>query len=117
VIPAQTTMYVVTGVNPPANCSSSRSITVNVDACLGVEEQNAHRKSVAYPNPVSHELVLENDEESMVDVYNELGMLLMQKHMKAGKEAINTENWTSGIFFVRVSGKNGSQVFRIIKTE
>jgi len=69
-----------------------------------------------FPNPVENLLhinaTLSNFE---VTVYNTLGQQLEHNSYQNPEVAINTEPWSSGIYFVTVKSENHSAVFKVIK--
>jgi predicted MPP superfamily phosphohydrolase len=72
-----------------------------------------------YPQPARDELNLyfKSDSEKQVSILNELGQILMHRNLPAGQENIklDTRQLTPGIYFVKVSDKEGSAVKRFVK--
>ncbi|HYC28531.1 MAG TPA: T9SS type A sorting domain-containing protein, partial [Chitinophagaceae bacterium] len=116
VMPVHTTTYMVTGINPPANCAAGRTVTVTVDPCSGIDERSINGISV-YPNPVNNELFVESGKQVSIRVYNEIGMLILEKSLTSGKNKIITERWNQGVYFIRISDTNKNSIHRIVKSD
>lgn len=112
---AQVLTYSYTDNN---NCSGTAVVTVNVNACVGIAEQQDGSAVKVYPNPAT-------DFISVVIMPAENGQVQVQMFDLAGKAAseqfafnvsgnmsntlpVNTANVASGVYLMRVT--NGTQV-------
>jgi subtilisin family serine protease len=72
-------------------------------------------KVLVYPNPATDRIniVLSQKEESEVQVYDQTGRLI-HKEKLSDSTGINTQNWSRGIYFVKVNGKEFSGTTKIV---
>lgn len=68
-----------------------------------------------YPNPVKENLFINLLEKSIVAVYNISGQLVFTKSLSEGKNMINTSEWKTGMYYIRISGASGDKTFKVIK--
>ncbi|ALJ04754.1 hypothetical protein APS56_06275 [Pseudalgibacter alginicilyticus] len=74
--------------------------------------QNISRKTILYPNPVQNTLHIENIENIItIQVYNSIGQLI--KETKEGK--INFNDFTGGVYFLKILSNNGLEIKKILK--
>ena len=115
VSPTITTVYSVS-VND-GFCSVTSNIVQNVNTCTAINEVSNGSPIVIYPNPFNDSFNIKFDsnigkgEENHVYVYNTLGSLIFSAKVIDEEFVINTVNWSSGAYLVRVSNK----VYKIIK--
>lgn len=97
--------YAYTDTN---GCSGSASVTVVVDACVGIQEAGASAFSL-YPNPSTGLLNINlSQENSTVEVFDVLGNKVAgQKFNTSGTVQIDLSNQPQGVYFVQVT--NGTQ--------
>jgi hypothetical protein len=63
-----------------------------------------------YPNPASDKLMianLYNDEKTVVNIYNNIGALVLTQQIQANSSSVNTieiENLSNGLYTVEVIG-------------
>lgn len=80
-----------------------------LDDTVGIEEfSNA---SIFFANPVKNEMLIKsNSSIQAISIFNVLGQQLFSAKYNSEKETnINTQNWTSGIYFMNVSTNEGMQ--------
>ncbi len=117
VTPNATTSY--TAVSTEINsCHNSSALTVSVNACSGISGVGMEMGSVSvFPNPSSGltnlTINLIQNENVSVSVMNNVGELVFDspaKSMEAGVNSLvlNTENWASGVYFIKVSSQHGT---------
>ena len=81
----------------------------------GLGEQD-HHALVLYPNPVSDKLTVEADEDlGTVEIYNLMGALVYSQKNCDNKVEINTSDWPSGIYFIRLTNNKTSETRRCVK--
>ncbi|HLP19425.1 MAG TPA: Omp28-related outer membrane protein [Chitinophagales bacterium] len=93
------------------NAVKSNKVTPLVSSIRETEENNSFS---VYPNPVGNTLHISGNDASgknMVDVFNLLGSKIFSEKLPATNFTINTTNWTSGVYFVRI----GNATKRIVK--
>ena len=73
-------------------------------------------KTTLYPNPAASRIYINNlDGFDFVTIYNASGKAVFERRMDAMLNEIDTESFVSGLYFVRLSGKNKNQVFKVVK--
>ena len=94
--------------------TTSRTLTANLINTEGLGEQG--NIIVVYPNPVSDKLIVEAAEAiGTVEVYSLVGALVYSQKDCSNKVEINTADLPSGIYFVRLTMGEGTQVRRFVK--
>jgi hypothetical protein len=66
---------------------------------------------VFYPNPVTDILHVKLSENAKVQVFSLAGELLMENNYTSGNADINMNDFSSGLYLVKIHGKT----FRIVK--
>jgi hypothetical protein len=96
-------------------CTATATFTMNVSICSGfsnISNENEWAFSL-YPNPFNQTLFIDGLNEVKVYVYSSLGQLI---HYEEGKSiAVNTKDWASGIYIVRLKSGNHFEVRKVIK--
>lgn len=73
-------------------------------------------KSKVYPNPVADRIYIINlDDFDFVTLYNANGKPVFERKLDAMLNEIDTRNLVNGLYFVRLTGKNKNQVFKVLK--
>jgi hypothetical protein len=96
VIPNITTSYLVEGMGS-SGCIGKTTVTLTVDACTGINEQDEARLLV-YPNPNNGSFTIQNSNEGNLEIYNETG-----QHIRTVRAATNgslVEGLKPGIYFI-----------------
>lgn len=116
VSPSVTTTYTATSTDA-TGCANKASITVTVSTCQGIATNGANIGSISlFPNPTSGftslNIELVQNEIVSISVMNSVGQEvynLPANNLNAGMNTIqlNTENWASGVYFIKVSAPNG----------
>ena len=98
--------YTVTGTLN--GCSASDAITVSIDPCIGLDENENFFLSL-YPNPTSNLLKIESSviENTSFSVYSIDGKLITTGLLVNGKSEIVTMNFAPGKYFIHL-GQNVS---------
>lgn len=115
VSPSTTTVYSVTVTD--GLCNNSSSVTQSVSACTSLNELSNSNSINIYPNPFNESFNLSWDssltlgEETQIYVYNALGSLQLQTKTTETKITINTKDWNSGSYFIKINTK----AYKIIK--
>lgn len=84
---------------------------------IGINEVNAGRNVVIYPNPAQNKLQVKADAGfETISVINLLGQVLHNgRIMDTQKLEINVSSYESGVYFIRLEGKNGVVTKKFIK--
>jgi len=77
-------------------------------------------KIITYPNPFNSILTIEANTDSLVrgkrlNLYNVTGQLYLTQTIQSKKTVLNVANLPSGIYILRIEGKKGENVYKLIK--
>lgn len=86
----------------------------------GIQQHTKTNQFNIYPTLVENELIIENYNSNQIvdiEVYNINSNLIFNSKINSSKNVIkiNTTNWNSGIYVVRIKGRDKTEVQRIIK--
>ena len=104
VSPTQTTTYTVTATS---TCVNTASITVIVDACLGVNENDQDDLMVLYPNPTNLSMTIEGENlinYQHVELRDVAGRLILVKKVSGSKMNIDLSHVTNGNYIIHILG-------------
>jgi hypothetical protein len=98
-------------------CASDKSNILNV-SLLSIGEYSFENVKV-YPNPVNNELVIDwgtDQQDVQIDILNMLGQSVIHATTKSEtRKTIATDRMASGVYFVKITGKDGKAgVVRIL---
>ena len=81
---------------------------------LNVDEQVNNATYSIYPNPASDYIKLSaiSSQQSVVKIYNALGMLVDEYEMNSSEIEINVSDYNSGIYFIDIDGVMNKLVIR-----
>ena len=99
------------------NCGSDTA-TTTVVVITGINEHNNSIEATLYPNPVSDFLSVKADNINTISVFDLKGKLVnLVEADKADEWILNTKEYKSGIYFIRIDTDKGNAVrkFEIIK--
>ena len=68
-----------------------------------------------FPNPFSNTIQLNLNENSIVKVYNSLGILVHESKLDKGEQRIDTESLVSGIYILYIQSKSGTENIKLLK--
>ena len=71
--------------------------------------------NTAFPNPFSNTIQLNLNENSIVKVYNSLGLLVDEYKLDKGQQQINTQTILNGIYILSIQSKSGSENIKLLK--
>lgn len=117
VSPSITTIYTVNASNN-FNCNNTSTITLNVNACVGITENAGHQfKIKIYPNPSNEFITIESEKNfNTISIKDLLGRELITI-------SINSENiyrlriadLLPGAYFISVNNESTTNTYKIIK--
>ncbi|MBU0489798.1 MAG: T9SS type A sorting domain-containing protein [Bacteroidetes bacterium] len=115
--PAVSTHYDVTGVGHYAFSEWKilpRSVS-DVSVSSSVSENTTPGISV-YPNPATDQIrILNAENNSQFVVLNALGMQITSGTTTPNQTVINVSNWSTGVYFIRLSNGGNSRTIRFVK--
>jgi hypothetical protein len=110
--------YVVTGTNS-FGCTGSATMTIKVNACTGIRDQNGAMPSVkVFPNPSTGVFQIQGEREMNLQVVNELGQVVKYITLNAKNAYTETvRDLPAAIYFVTGESNHEKFVIKIIITE
>lgn len=71
--------------------------------------------NAVFPNPFSNTIQLNLNENSIIKVYNSLGLLVDEFKFDKGQQQINTETLLNGIYILSIQSKSGTENIKLLK--
>jgi hypothetical protein len=102
----------------PIESSAIRTaITVNVEVCTGIVKPNVVGKPTIniYPNPADGIYFVELTEASKLKILDCLGQVIFERQLSTGKNIINLDNYSNGVYFFSIKTANNNNVFKVLK--
>lgn len=125
ITPTITTTYSVGAWGGPSSVDdicpfiTDAVFTQSVSTCTGIDEATNNNLLSIYPNPINDfmtvSLVTESVDVTTIYVINALGEIVVTEKATLSNTTLNTNNLTSGIYFVKIESKNGSAIKKFIK--
>ncbi len=108
VTPTATTIYTVTGSNS-SNCTAMVSVTQNVNACLGINKEQAENLSLfVFPNPSGGDVIIQSVSTINVSVISQSGQLINTFSLdEINGRSQNVSDLADGLYFITGQNKNG----------
>ena len=91
----------------------SRNNVFTVPENLNLKE--TYVSIAVFPNPFSNTIQLNLNENSIVKVYNSLGLLVDEFKFDKGQQQINTETLLNGIYILSIQSKSGTENIKLLK--
>ena len=91
----------------------SRNNVFTVPENLNLKE--TYVSNTIFPNPFSNTIQLNLNENSIVKVYNSLGLLVDEFKFDKGQQQINTETLLNGIYILSIHSKSGTENIKLLK--
>ena len=91
----------------------SRNNVFTVPENLNLKE--TYVSNSVFPNPFSNTIQLNLNENSIVKVYNSLGLLVDKFKFDKGQQHINTETLQNGIYILSIHSKSGTENIKLLK--
>jgi hypothetical protein len=116
VAPPVTSVYTISGTDANG-CSNTFIFTQNVDACLGINSNNAVASSGVemYPNPTEGKINLELSSNCEVTIMNSLGQLVYETNLSRGKHELDLVHLAKGLYVVKVKSGKDLVTIKVIK--
>jgi hypothetical protein len=99
------------------NCVLTATTSVFADPCTGLGRQSERELLVLYPNPAVSSATIDLPYPAEIIVYNAIGNKMDRLIAPEGQTVINTTNWPSGIYSVKINSEKKEQVIKLIKNE
>ena len=91
----------------------SRNNVFTVPENLNLKE--TYVSNAVFPNPFSNTIQLNLNENSIVKVYNSLGLIIDECKFDKGQQQINTETLLNGIYILSIQSKSGTENIKLLK--
>ena len=91
----------------------SQNNVFTVPESLNLKE--TYVSNTVFPNPFSNTIQLNLNENSIVKVYNSLGLLVDEFKFDKGQQQINTETLLNGIYILSIQSKSGTENIKLLK--
>jgi hypothetical protein len=111
----QPVYYTYSNVN---GCSNTASLSITVDACVGLVELNSKNEGlVVYPNPTDGTLFITSNTKILkIEVVNQLGQTVLQKDtLNEGNIRLEMEQLSQGIYFLQIQTLKTTLVKKVIR--
>lgn len=79
-----------------------------------IKQSGNSNNIVLYPNPNNGAFTIELKTKFQITITNTLGETIFNQYMEAGKQTLNIQNQTNGIYFVKVTDTNGCTTKKVI---
>jgi Secretion system C-terminal sorting domain len=97
------------------NCSDT-SICIYINIIGNKENTNANQIKI-FPNPSKGVFNIELKTKAQITVTNFLGEEIILKNYSAGKQFINLQGQSNGLYFVKIESDGGQQIVKLVKGE
>jgi hypothetical protein len=86
------------------------------DAFVGLKEIKEQLNVNVYPNPVNDKLiiVLNSQSNGMIQLYNQLGELVLEEKLSSDITEINTGLFTNGIYLLSIKTQEGISSKKVV---
>ena len=91
----------------------SRNNVFTVPENLNLKE--TYISNAVFPNPFSNTIQLNLNENSIVKVYNSLGILVDEYKLDKGQQQINTQTLLNGLYILYIQSKSGTENIKLLK--
>jgi PKD repeat protein len=114
--PTQTTVY--TASASLNGCTLSKSFTLTVNPCNGIENLNTDNRLLIYPNPVNEVLDIETSDLKIISgklqVINAIGQVVKECEISDGKTKINVNDLSEGIYILSLRSRDENFTKRFV---
>ena len=114
------TAHIYFDFNPPVATNTTLNTMVTIIP-TGIVDPTAGKGVMVIPNPFSEsaQLIVDkwNGETCLLQIWNELGELILTSQMKSGTYQLSKGNLSPGLYFYRVDSKSGSVNGRFMLTD
>lgn len=118
VTPSVSTSYTVTGLNNTTGCTQSKTLTITVIPCTGIEEINSSLVGLnVYPNPNSGNfwIQLVNGQVKEIEIMDVTGRILMSESSNKDAIKISLDEFANGIYYAKIRSNETTEVIKVIK--
>ena len=118
--PTFSSIYTITGSNANGDCPVTRSFTIGVSACTGIEPLTNlpdGGEPWVYPNPAKGVLNVDVKKNLQLIIYNQLGAVIYEKSLLPGKNTLTISELNNGVYVAKISDGAITKTIRFVKIE
>lgn len=115
--PGSTTVYTVTAGSTSNPCPGTKTVSVIVSPCLGVNAFALGSQLQVYPNPFMNALSMETLEPVKLSLFNHLGTLILETSLSEGTHTLDLKDLADGIYILKTHNEEGSKTLRLVKSQ
>lgn len=95
---------------------TDKNLNPKVSPSVGYSELNANSSVHTFPNPAHNSLIIQSQEEpiSRIEVMDYTGKRILQLDVNSTEVELNTSEWATGIYLVKVSAQQTHEIKKII---
>jgi hypothetical protein len=111
--PSTAMVYTVTGTNTITGCSSAKVVSVSVNPCLGLIEQQSGNDVQVYPNPSKGIFFVVAKETCRLKIYNQLAAQVYETIIQKGENRIDLQHLNAGMYFAEIAGQMSAITYKV----
>jgi predicted small integral membrane protein len=116
VTPSVSTSYTVKATNTVTGCSSTKTINLSVNKCLGIiNSQDMMADVSVYPNPSNGLLIVETTRQLNVSIYNQLATLVFSTVTNQTNNNFDLSQLPQGVYYIKVYDGEKVKVLKWLK--
>ena len=93
------------------------SVSIKINACLGLSEQQFVNESFIYPNPTKDKLTIQTNGDVDFVLINNLGEIVLETKILAGENSIDLSILETGVYFITLRREIFYKRFKVIKMQ
>lgn len=117
VSPLSTSVYTITGTNSISLCSDTRTVSVTVVPCVGIENFQIDPVIKLFPNPTSGTLYLETDHKISLLLLNLLGEKIIERNLEPGTTRVEFSEFENGLYTIQITYDSVKKYYKVIKRD
>ncbi|HOZ87858.1 MAG TPA: T9SS type A sorting domain-containing protein, partial [Bacteroidia bacterium] len=110
--PTVSSTYTLSGESN--RCTGSKNITIEVNACTGIEEIADRNLLNVYPNPSNGYIFIELLLDAKITLYDLSGRKLLEQKVNSGKHRLDLDGYSEGVYFLACFQNQKTSVAKII---
>jgi len=115
--PLTNTTYTVVGGNVSGSCSDTKTISVIVSECTGIEKNKITQGLLIYPNPTNGKFFIATENKITIFLSDELGRKILEETFEKGIHQIDLSNYASGMYILKTSDSKETKITKLVKKD
>lgn len=113
VSPTTNTTYTVTGTT--SGCSSTKTVSVNVSACTGIDQLLNDNIISVFPNPNQGSFIISTSiQDVTATIFNTLGQVVVDKALNVSENSIDVSAFGKGIYYVQLHSSSFTKTVKVV---